>query len=140
MRPGNWVWNVRIAPTAAGTPMARRTGVRLTTGVSSIISVANAGAGNLGYQQSRRCPASYAWVDPRRHPCQAGRSARQLLRVPTDGTTVVTLPPSAVIRHRPSMPALDQIFAALGSKDLVAGDLTTPAGTTIAASTPFLKS
>ena len=97
------------------------------------------GPGNLGYQQPRRCSglvsagSSSAGTPAKPEGLQGNFTGA------AEGTTVVNTAALGGDATSAVNAALDQIFVALGSKDLVAGDLSTPAGSTIAASTAFLQ-
>jgi hypothetical protein len=129
---GNWVWNVRIAPTAAGTPMDAELAFKATAG-GALTNIANAAPAIWDTNVAGNAPAGFAWVvnhgsPPRPEGIEANCTGCTVTNTATlggDAETVV-------------VGTLNEIFAALGSKDLVAGDLSTPAGTTIAASTPFM--
>jgi hypothetical protein len=134
---GQFIWNVRIAPTAAGTPMDAELAFA-ETGTGAITSVSNAAPAIWDTNNPGVAPASYGWVvlngtPPKPEGLQGNFTGA------ADGTTVVNAAALGGDATSAVNAALDQIFVALGSKDLVAGDLTTPAGTTIAASTAFLQ-
>jgi hypothetical protein len=134
---GNWIWNVRIAPTAAGTPMDAELAFG-ETGVKSIVSVSNTAPAIWDTNNPGVAPASYGWVVLSGAPPKPEGLQGNFVGA-ADGTTVVNTAALGGDATSAVNAALDQIFVALGSKDLVAGDISAPAGTTIAASTAFLQ-
>ena len=134
---GEFIWNVRIAPTAAGTPMDAELAFS-ETGTGTITKVENVAPAVWDTNNPGVAPATFAWVvnsgaPPKPEGLQGNFTGA------ADGTTVVNTAALGGDATSAVNAALDQIFVALGSKDLVAGDLSTPAGTTIAASTAFLQ-
>jgi hypothetical protein len=116
---GNWVWQVRIAPTAAGTPLDAELAFSKTAG-GDVLSVTNAAPSIWDYNNPGNAPAGYAWVTnygapPKPEGLQANCPSGCVV------TNTASLGGNAVTNVTGS---LNQIFAAMGSKDLVAGDLT----------------
>lgn len=134
---GNFVWNVRIAPTAAGTPMDAELAFS-ESGARSIVSVTNTGSAIWDTNNPGVAPASFAWVVNTGSPLKP-EGLQGNFTGAAAGTTVVNAAALGGNATSAVNAALDQIYAALGSKDLTAPDLTSPAGTTIAASTPLLQ-
>jgi len=129
---GNWIWNVRIAPTTATTPVATELGFAANGAVKS---VANASAAS--WDTNTPGNSIFGWETPYNTPpkpegievnAAAGTPITNAAALPAVGghpTTLVT----------PATPT-NQIFAALGSA--AALTLSSPAGTTIGASVPYL--
>lgn len=134
---GNFIWNVRIAPTAAGTPMDAELAFS-ETGARSIVKVENTGSAIWDTNNPGVAPASFGWVVNTGSPAKP-EGLQGNFTGAAAGTTVVNAAALGGNATSAVNAALDQIYAALGSKDLVGGDLSTPAGTTIAASTPLLQ-
>jgi hypothetical protein len=126
---GNWVWNVRIAPTNNTTPVATELGF---TANGALKAVANADAtswdtntaGNqiFNWETAYNTPAKPEGIEANCTGCTITNAAALPA---TNGH------PSTVVNG-----ALNQVFAALGSADNLT--LSTPAGTTIGASVPYL--
>jgi len=122
---GDWIWNVRIAPTAAGTPMDAELGFA-ETGTGSIQSVTNNETGAAAAviwdtNVAGNAPASFTWITNYGSPAKPEGVEADLVAVGTV-TNSATLGGNAVTNtHTPG--TNDQIFTALGSKDLAAGDL-----------------
>lgn len=113
---GNWIWNVTITPTAAGSPLATELGFTQSAG-NGLVSVANADAatwdtntpGNsiFGWETTYGTPAKPEGVEANCTGCTVTNTAA----AGGNATTVVA-------------GALNQIFAALGSVDLGSGSAT----------------
>jgi hypothetical protein len=134
---GNFVWNVRVAPTAAGTPMDAELAFSETS-AKSIVKVTNSGSAIWDTNNPGVAPASFTWVVNSGTPAKP-EGLQGNFTGAADGTTVVNAAVLGGDATSAVNAALDQIYAALGSKDLLVGDLSSPAGTTIAASTPLLQ-
>jgi hypothetical protein len=135
---GNWVWNVRIAPSTTGaaatggTPLATELGFTTARNVVSVTNAApttwdTATAGNqiFTWETTYNTP-------PKPEGVEANCTGCTVTSATTNPTT--NGHPTTLVAG-----ALNQIFAALGSKSLVTGDLTTPAGSTIGASVPYVQ-
>jgi len=129
---GQWVWNVRIAATNGTTPLATELGF---TANGALKSVVNASA--AAWDTNTAGNAIFAWETPYNTPAKpegievnaaAGTTVTNGAALPAVGGHPTTL-------VSPGTP-LNQIFAALGSADNLT--LTSPAGTTIGASVPYL--
>lgn len=129
---GNWVWNVRIAPTNNTTPVATELGF---TANGALKSVTNAGP--TSFDTNTPGNSIFGWETPYNSPAKpegievnaaAGTPITNAAALPATGGHPTTL-------VSPATPT-NQIFAALGSADNLT--LSSPAGTTIGASVPYL--
>lgn len=95
---GNWVWNVRITPTAAGTPLAAELGFRESVAGSQLVS-------------STKNAAVFDTDNP----------GTQIF----NWETLTDVDPGAGVNNRPvglqTNAATDEVFSALGSIDLTVG-------------------
>jgi len=128
---GNWIWNVRIAPTNNTTPVATELGF---TASGALKTITNASAAS--WDTNTPGNAIFNWEVPYNTPPKPeGIEAN----CPT-GTCSITnganLP--AANGHPQTLVngTLNQVFSALGSADNLS--LSSPAGTTIGASVPYL--
>lgn len=113
---GNWIWNVTITPSAAGTPLATELGFKETVG-NGLASVANADAatwdtntpGNtiFGWETTYGTPAKPEGIEANCTGCTVTNTAA----AGGNASTVVN-------------GLLNEIFAALGSVDLAGGGAT----------------
>jgi hypothetical protein len=92
---GNWIWNVTITPTAAGTPLAAELGFRETTAGSQLVSATKA---NPPWENDNPGVQIFSWE------------------------TLTDVDPSATVtNNRPvgvqTNTATDEVFSALGSND-----------------------
>jgi hypothetical protein len=116
---GNWVWTVRVAPTAAGSPLDAELAFTASAG-GALINVANASPAIWDYNNPGNAPASFGWVTNYGAPPKP-----EAVEINCTGCTATNTAasggsnPTTVVAG-----ALIQIFGALGSKDLVSGDLT----------------
>jgi hypothetical protein len=114
-----WIWNVRIAPTAAGSPLDAELAFGVTAG-GGIKSVTNDSPAIWDYNNPGNAPASYAWVVNYGAPPKP-----EALEINCTGCTATNTAASGGTKPTTVVAgALNQIFVALGSKDLVSGDLT----------------
>jgi len=126
---GNWVWNVRIAPTTNTTPVATELGFAAN---GNLVNVANASAAS--WDTNTPGNQIFTWELPYNTPAKpegieancTGCTITNAAALPATGGHPQTIVPGA----------LNQIFSALGSADNLT--LTSPAGTTIGASVPYL--
>jgi len=134
---GNWIWNVRIAPTAAGTPMDAEVAFTETS-ATTVLSASNAAPAIWDTSVPGNAPASFAWVTNYGTPARP--EGLEINCTGCTATNATTLPsPNPNPTTTVVAGTLDQIFAALGSKDLVAGDLTASPTGNLPGSTPFLQ-
>jgi len=126
---GNWVWNVRIAPTNNTTPVATELGFTASGALKNVTNASPASwdtntAGNsiFGWETTYNTPPKPEGIEANCAGCTITNAAA----LPATGGH-----PQTVVAG-----TLNQIFAALGSADNLS--LTSPAGTTIAASVPYL--
>jgi len=127
---GNWIWNVRIAPNAAGDPLATELG--FDTSTNTLKNVANALAGN--WDTNNPGNSIFGWEHTYGNPLKP-----EGIEADCTGCTITNgaLLPAGGNPQFVVAGALNQIFAAMGSKPLLAADLSSPAGG-LANSTPFL--
>jgi len=127
---GQWVWNVRIAPTTNTTPVATELGFTANTALKSV-----ANASPASWDTNTAGNAIFSWETPYNTPAKpeglevnaaAGTTVTNGAALPAVGGHPTTL-------VSPALPT-NQIFAALGSAD----NLTLTPGTTIGASVPYL--
>jgi hypothetical protein len=134
---GNWVWNVRVAPSTTGaaatggTPLATELGF---TTARNVVSVTNAAPAT--WDTATAGNQIFTWettynTPPKPEGVEANCTGCTVTSATTNPTT--NGHPTTLVAG-----ALNQIFAALGSKSLVTGDLSSPTGTTISASVPYL--
>jgi len=128
---GNWIWNVRIAPTTNTTPVATELGF---TANGALKSVANASPAS--WDTNTAGNQIFNWEVPYNTPPKPEGIE---INCPT-GTCTITnaanLPATGGHPQTLVNGTLNQVFAALGSADNLT--LASPAGTTIAASVPYL--
>jgi len=127
---GNWVWNVRIAPTTNTTPVATELGFTANGALKSVVNASptswdtnTAGNSIFGWETPYNTPPKPEGIEVN---AAAGTPITNAAALPATGghpTTLVT-------------GTLNQVFAALGSADNLT--LSSPAGTTIGASVPYL--
>jgi len=128
---GNWIWNVRIAPTTNTTPVATELGF---TANGALRSVTNASPAS--WDTNTAGNQIFSWETPYNTPPKPeGIEAN----CPTGTCTITNTAALPATGGHPSTlvnGTANQIFAALGSADNLT--LSTPAGTTIGASVPYL--
>jgi len=129
---GNWVWNVRIAPTSNTTPMATELGFATN---KNIKGVTNASA--TSWDTNTPGNSIFGWETPYNTPAKP-EGIEVNAAVGTPITNAAALPATGGHPFTLVSPATptNQIFAALGSADNLT--LSSPAGTTIGASVPYL--
>jgi len=128
---GNWIWNVRIAPTTNTTPVATELGFTANTGLKSVTNASPA-----SWDTNTAGNQIFSWEVPYNTPPKPeGIEAN----CPT-GTCTITnaaaLPATGGHPQTLVNGTLNQVFSALGSADNLT--LSSPAGTTIGASVPYL--
>jgi len=128
---GNWVWNVRIAPTSNTTPLATELGFASDRGLKSV-----ANANPTAWDTNTAGNQIFSWEVPYNTPPKPeGIEAN----CPTGTCTITNTAALPATGGHPSTlvnGTLNQVFAALGSADNLT--LSSPAGTTIGASVPYL--
>jgi hypothetical protein len=127
---GNWVWNVRIAPTNNTTPVATELGFTADRALKTVTNASPTSwdtntAGNqiFTWETTFNTPPKPEGIEANCASCTITNTAA----LPATGGH-----PSTVVTTAPA----NQIFAALGSADNLT--LSSPGGTTIAASVPYL--
>jgi hypothetical protein len=124
---GNWIWNVRIAPNATTDPLATELGFTANGTVKSVSNdlPANWDTNNPGNQ-------IFTWETAYGTPAKP-----EGIEADCTGCTVTNT--STLGGHASTVVAgtLNQVFSAMGSKPLAAGDLSSPAGG-LANSTPYM--
>jgi hypothetical protein len=127
---GNWLWNVSIAPNAAGDPLATELGFAANGAIKTVTNASpanwdtnNPGNAIFSWETTFNTPAKPEGIEANCTGCTITNTAA----LPATGGH-----PSTVV-----VGTLNQIFAAMGSKILTATDLTSPAGG-LANSTPFM--
>jgi len=131
---GNWIWNVRIAPTNNTTPLATELGF---TANGALKTIANASP--TSWDTNTAGNQIFNWETSFNTPARPeGIEANCATLTSCTITNGANLPaanghPSTVVV---GSPVTNAIFAALGSADNLT--LSSPAGTTIAASVPYL--
>jgi len=133
---GNMVWNVRIQPTAAGTPLSAEIAFSETSAMS-ITKVTNAAPAIWDTNTPGVAPASFTWVSNTGTPAKP-EGLQGNFTGAAAGTTVVNAAANGGSAQFGVNAALDQIFASLGSKDLTAGDLSNSVTGLLNGSVPFL--
>lgn len=114
---GNWIWNVTITPSAAGTPLATELGFTSTNG---LVNVANADAAT--WDTNTAGNSIFGWETTYNAPAKP-----EGIEVNCTGCTVTNTAPNPTTNGHPSTVVngvLNQIFAALGSVDLGGGGAT----------------
>jgi hypothetical protein len=103
---GNWIWNVSITPTAAGTPLAAELGFRESVAGSQLMSAVNA------------TPATWVDNNPGNDIFCTNVSGNWEVHTDVDPDPGVTnMKPVGIQTNAPT----DEIFSALGSLDLAVG-------------------
>jgi hypothetical protein len=124
---GNWIWNVRIAPNTTTDPLATELGFTANGTVKTVSNdlPANWDTNNPGNQ-------IFTWETTYGTPAKP-----EGIEADCTGCTVANT--AALGGHNSTVVAgtLNQIFSAMGSKPLLATDLTSPAGG-LANSTPYM--
>jgi PEP-CTERM motif len=127
---GNWIWNVSIAPNATGDPLATELG--FDTGTNGIVTVANGDASK--WDTNNPGNAIFSWETPFNTPPKP-----EGIEANCTGCTIANSAALPAVNGHPFTVvagALNQVFTALGSKILAAGDLGTHG--TLANSTAYL--
>jgi hypothetical protein len=128
---GNWTWEVRIAPSGTDTPLATEIGLQETTAGAQVIAVANGAdkytAAATAFDTNTAGNGPAGWTIP-----TFGSPAKpEGVWANCTGCTVTNaagLPAgTAGLRQGITAGVLDQIFEALGSKPILAADLSSPA-------------
>jgi len=101
---GNWIWNVNITPTAAGTPLAAELGFRESVAGSQLLV-------------ATRNAVTWDTENPGVDIFGTNTSGDWEVHTDVDPTAVVNMRPVGLQTNV----ATDEIFSALGSVDLVAG-------------------
>jgi len=126
---GNWVWNVRIAPTTATTPVATELGFTANTTVKNVTN-----ASPTSWDTNTPGNQIFTWETPFNTPPKP-----EGIEANCTGCTITNTAALPAANGHPSTVVagtLNQIFSALGSAPALT--LSSPAGTTIAASVPYL--
>jgi hypothetical protein len=133
---GNWLWNVRVAPSTTGaaatggTPLASELGYTSST---NVVSVTNTNASM--WDTSTPGTTIFGWETL--YTPTGGTSKPEGIEGNCTGCTLTNATTAPAANAHPTTVVagtLNQIFAALGSRGIVTGDLTSPAGTTISPS------
>jgi hypothetical protein len=114
---GNWIWNVTITPTAIGTPLASELGFKQTVG-GGLVSVANASPAI--WDTNTPGNQIFTWETSYGSPLKPeGIEANGPAGLVVTNAAVAGGHASTVV-----VGALNEIFSALGSVDLVSGSAT----------------
>jgi len=128
---GNWIWNVRIAPTTATTPVATELGFTANTALKTVVN-----ASPSSWDTNTPGNAIFTWEVPYNTPPKPEGIEANCPTGTCSITNAANLP--ATTGHNATLVngTLNQVFAALGSAPALT--LSSPAGTTIGASVPYL--
>ena len=138
---GDWIWNVRVAPSttgaaaSGGTPLASELGYATNR---NVITVTNTNAS----MWDTSTPGNQIFTWETLYTPSGGTSKPEGIEGNCTGCTLTNATTAPATGAHPTTPiagSLNQIFAALGSRSIVTGDLTSPSGTTIAPSIAMLQ-